>query len=229
MICKAPFTSLTVKRDKSSCCCYFPTLGINDDDELFNNKDLCDLRLDLLSGKGNEECNRCVLYDRFNNSGDVCNYNMSNMDFETGVIESNKIFELNIYLGNKCNRACKMCSEKTSSYFAHVLDREYIEDGCIDIAKKLIDMYEIDNIILTGGEPFLYNDFIVYLLENISSSTDIYISTNGSVTREQIDMLGSIDNNVNLSFSIDGTPELNNYIRYHTNMDDVIEDELCKL
>ena len=86
------------------------------------------------------------------------------------------IDNLILEVGRKCNMNCPHCL------------RGNAEDVtlCFDDAKKAIDEVDsIGQITFTGGEPFLYPDLILniidYIMENKKEVYGFYVATNGSI------------------------------------------------
>lgn len=111
--------------------------------------------------------------------------------------------QLYLLLTEKCNLRCKMCIRG---------DKSSKEMSLADFRTlKSLDEFSKHDIVITGGEPTLCNDFIpiVKYLKEIAKS--ISICTNGTtdyyLNREFADL------HVNVQVSIDGTEKLHDGIR----------------
>ena len=86
---------------------------------------------------------------------------------------SKPVNTLQVFITNKCNMRCKAC------FYAHDIGKEEISFG--RYRKKLLKyMYQIDKVILLGGEPTLYKDInkVIALNTKLALKTTVY--TNGS-------------------------------------------------
>lgn len=85
-------------------------------------------------------------------------------------MEYNKQY-LNVKITNKCNGNCLFCLDENK-----IRKEEPVE--------KLIEatnfFYNYKNVLISGGEPFLYNNLLEYLKGISKEKEEIYITTNGS-------------------------------------------------
>ncbi|MBF0494397.1 MAG: 7-carboxy-7-deazaguanine synthase QueE [Candidatus Omnitrophica bacterium] len=86
-----------------------------------------------------------------------------------------------------CNMSCAYCDTKPSGY------RSFTKNGLIGHMLNFDDNY--NELVLTGGEPLLYPDFIVELLSLFKRyrKNDIFLETNGTLVKELELVLGSVD------------------------------------
>ena len=110
-----------------------------------------------------------------------------------------------LYLTDKCNLNCKHCSinaKSTSTKFNTDMDTSNIKE----VINKIIKVNP-SNIIITGGEPMVREDFydlIFFLRSNYQGK--ISLMTNGTlIKKENAKIL--IDNIDNIDLSIDGIDE----------------------
>lgn len=114
----------------------------------------------------------------------------------------------------RCNLNCKHCGEEQ-----HIKGQDEID--CKYVAESIINCQNIDtsNIAVSGGEPFLKEDFIDFI-ETIVLNTDlnINVTSNGYFTEKIEDVLkmlsmrGGIDR-ISFAISIDGNGSTHNKIR----------------
>ena len=150
-----------------------------------------------------------------------------------------KIHCFDLRLGNECNLKCVMCSPSSSTIwyedyqqFDHLKSWEpnpelqWARKGNIlnDIENYLND---IQMLYFSGGEPLLnkkHNSILNLLIEKkLSDKIKLVYDTNGTqITKNHIDIWNKFKN-VQINFSIDGTYEINEYVRYPIKYSDVIQ------
>ena len=121
------------------------------------------------------------------------------------------VMEFVVYLTNRCNLRCEMCSQ---------YGENFKEFACPDLPveewKKFFDTISDVNpkpkIILMGGEPLLYKDFdtIIDYLNNLGFY--IQIVTNGTLLDKHLEAVSKCKN-ITVTFSIDGLEETHDKIR----------------
>jgi len=128
-------------------------------------------------------------------------------------IKTNDLKSLIFFVTSKCNLRCKTCFNWQSLGVGNELT--------LDEIKKISEaMPEFDDIVFSGGEPFLRKDLadIVGLFVKNNKIKGIIIPTNGllqdaifSITRNILDRYPKLQ--VLLSFSIDGLELINDQLR----------------
>lgn len=115
-----------------------------------------------------------------------------------------------IYLTNRCNLACKMCSQYGQNYKENAPKELNISDW-EKFFVEISDTNPKPKIILIGGEPLLYKDFkaLLKLLEKYN--LPVHIVTNGTLLDKYTDILSTID--ATITISIDGLHEKHDEIR----------------
>mgnify|MGYP001572376208 CR=1 FL=1 len=124
-----------------------------------------------------------------------------------------KIKRINFAITYQCNSRCKACS--IWKRYPEKLDQELSFDQIKELFNQSKHFNNLDEINLTGGEPFLRRDFrdIYRYLRYRFPRTTIIISTNGLQVKDnwiesRKDILWTI-----LVFSMDGLQEINDSIR----------------
>jgi radical SAM protein with 4Fe4S-binding SPASM domain len=149
--------------------------------------------------------------------------------------------------GNLCNNACRSCNPHTSSLWYktdYALDnqgksfKEYLK--FFDRHKTAYSNNEMlekrwaeweDNIILWdmyGGEPMIIPLFWKTLEQALASTTanqkTFNVHTNGMVYKEDLVEKFSKFKSAYIGFSIDGIGEMNDYIRYGSKWEDILDN-----
>ena len=134
-------------------------------------------------------------------------------------------------LTEKCNCRCRYCF-LDANICGKVMTKELLRDS-IDKAVELANGRVI-NLSAFGGEPGTEANLLLEMVEyskKIKKQKFKYsITTNGIFNKKVLNLL--IDNNFNVSFSMDGIPEVQNYQRPLANGKDsynVVESSLKKL
>ena len=114
-----------------------------------------------------------------------------------------------IHITGRCNLNCPFCYSKSSASNTYVLDKE-------DIFHFLstIHVESRQEIVLSGGEPFLYPNFDVFVkeLKEQMEFKDIRIISNGTVGHNMYEKIAPYISSI--QFSVDGpVPEVNNLSR----------------
>lgn len=167
---------------------------------------------------------------------------------ENGHIDKFPLVHLTLGISNKCNGACRMCGHITSStrlelvenagIRIHTSDPEFVLD--FEGTELSIDLDQVINLIndhndtlrevtLTGGDPS-QADQLPLILDTLSQYKDnitICLISNGTFDRlvdgrliwDVLDQFKI----VHVVFSIDGMPEINEYIRVGLKTRRVIE------
>ena len=178
----------------------------------------------------NSHCTGC-LYDYETDQQRDTNFrNLSDYD---GTIEY-----ANIAFGNKCNLACRMCSSENSTKFTKLMILECKVHEVVKFHERVytastddhVDLYDqitpdvlfrlvdgVRKLTIHGGEPMLYQSEIIDLLNNIDLEKIEYFSihTNGTIKmKSQLKLtLERLNIRPEFIFSIDGTPDVSDYIR----------------
>ena len=150
-----------------------------------------------------------------------------------------EIKSIDVKFGNKCNYACVMCAPSNSSLWGkevekNPMDKDLGHDG-FDDHTSLIDFPEhkyqelldisksIMRVKSTGGEPMLLDQFKDYikLLVDKGYSKNMTFTTVTNGTIDCTDLLPYMNQfqRFNLDWSVDGTGEVYNYVRWPGNFD----------
>lgn len=134
---------------------------------------------------------------------------------------------------NKCNIMCRTCDDQHS----HLIEKEYKKIGIIPIRTAdytyqntpfdQIDFKSVQAIYVGGGEPTIMSEFSNFLQKCISvgrTDFDLNIGTNGQKFSDKIIKLLDHFDNVCLSVSLDGYKKINDYIRWRSDFDTIVDN-----
>ena len=251
--CILPFTHLSTRPDGAitPCCRSRDTLGNIRDmtfEEAWNSERQQRLRKDLLSGVRNKHCFQC--WD-MEDQGSVSMRQSMNKTREYMIPKSCTaempfvVPVLELKMSNLCNFRCRTCKPDLSTTWlkdwAEVkheyesLDlhndtkrqTNFDNDQFVEDILKLAPTIEI--VEFAGGEPLMdpLHYKVLHALEPFASNITVKYSTNLSKVKfGKFDTIASWAKfrKVDLSLSIDGHPELNNYIRTESDTDVLAEN-----
>lgn len=128
-----------------------------------------------------------------------------NIEYKNNYISSTK-FSLTIDLLDKCNLECLHCYNESSPHKNKSLSIELINE----IISGLSTYYDDNSqLILTGGEPLLYDKLkdIIEIAESSSIFKKIRINTNGTIfpNKSLLDVLLKYKDKIDVQISILGT------------------------
>jgi sulfatase maturation enzyme AslB (radical SAM superfamily) len=159
--------------------------------------------------------------------------------FSTVRLDNLTPTSLALFPGNQCNLSCRMCSGSLSSKWnsetkkhgetktIRLLDNWQLDDESFD---KIVDASDkITRLEIYGGEP-LYNKKIkekldVLIEKGTAKNIVVYINTNATdVDRKWFKNLSQHFKRIQVSCSVDGTDNHNNYIRHGSNFSQIMEN-----
>ncbi len=251
--CVLPFTHLSTRPDGAitPCCRSRDTLGNIKDmtfEEAWNSERQQQLRKDLLSGVRNKHCFQC--WD-MEDQGSVSMRQSMNKTREYMIPDSCTaempfvVPVLELKMSNMCNFRCRTCKPDLSTTWLkdwNAVKHEYESldlqndtkrqtnfdnDQFVEDIVKLAPTIEI--VEFAGGEPLMdpLHYKVLHALEPFASNITVKYSTNLSKVKfGKFDTIASWAKfrKVDLSLSIDGHPELNNYIRTESDTDVLAEN-----
>jgi organic radical activating enzyme len=207
--------------------------------DLVNSPGMNQLRLDMLDGKRNSECNKCYQHEdadihsnrKWSNKlfeksfGDVANTNAD------GSLSEFTMRYYDVRFSNICNFKCRTCGQEYSSQweqenlrsgapharrFPKNTNTEFLEDVLEHIPHMEIAYF-------AGGEPLITDEHYILLEEMIrQNKTDVMLRYNTNLSNLKFknkDLLGlwkHFDHDIQLSASIDHVRERAEYIRHGT-------------
>lgn len=116
----------------------------------------------------------------------------------------NKPAAMRILMGHACNYSCTYCMQKDIGNPDERPKRERLDDFFESVNTKL-DLSDLVRVELWGGEPFLYWNDMVALMEFLDSpNVQFYISTNGSaLSLKHAEFFSKLQANIILNISHD--------------------------
>lgn len=198
------------------------------------------IRKNMLANKRSAECQHC--YNVEDNGGESVRQwfikkwpiedTVSNTDLFTGELSSVNINYLDLSWSNKCNLQCKMCTPDASDQlikeFKFINITPWSEDNSnnkdtwehdqIADILKAVQTRELTQILVTGGEPLINNEFYVFCKElissGLSSQIELSIHTNLTVTPSKWIDIWKHFKTMTIKISIDAVGEMYEYNRY---------------
>ncbi len=246
--CVLPFTHLSTRPDGAitPCCRSRETLGNIRDmtfEQAWNSERQQQLRTELLSGKRAKLCFQCWDMEDQGSVSMRQSMNKTRQHLIPTQLEPIMPFVvpvLELKMSNLCNFRCRTCKPDLSTtwlkdwksvkheYESHGLHNEtarltnFDNDQFVEDIIKLAPTIEI--VEFAGGEPLMdpLHYKVLEALEPFASNITVKYSTNLSKVKfGKFDTIASWAKfkAVDLSLSIDGYPELNNYIRTESDTD----------
>lgn len=253
--CVAPFTHLSTKTDGSikACCRSLPAISNIKKQtiiEAWNNKEIKQLRKDLITGVRNERCDVCWKLEDVGARSLRMKYNaterqMANALHNLELMKDDYSIPVNpnwieFKLSNLCNFKCRMCHPMDSTRWyedykkvEHLHEQSWQDEmNHLNLDKKrLLTSYKdqffedlpvimnnTDELWFAGGEP-LYDDDHYRILDSVMDRADkitLNYATNLSMlSNKKYNVLDYWKKfkKVILAVSLDGPPDLNEYVR----------------
>lgn len=135
-----------------------------------------------------------------------------------------------IWLNNMCNIMCRTCDDGHS----HLIEKEWKSIGVplspwklVSTQHDKIDLNSVLKVYWGGGEPTImieFHNFLQKCIDNNHTDFELSIGTNGMKFSNKLISLLDNFSNVNLSFSFDGYDKVNDYIRWKSNFNTIVEN-----
>lgn len=228
----APFRGAYIINNKVRPCCWYDRKAV--DNRIETLADMKDVFYSTEFDKirANKEmpdaCRKCKFHEE---AGGKSHRHMWSERYEDDDIP--RLEDLDIYMGNLCNLACVSCSSQNSTkWIAEEIkvfgsaqnpkQDDVLTDITYDLAKDL------KRIKVAGGEAMLmpsFRKFLEQLIEfDVAKNITLVNITNCTVSLDSWKELFSEFKEVQFILSIDAIGELSNYMRYHSNWDNLVEN-----
>lgn len=235
--CIFPFIELWVDNEYTRLCCR-SDVPIEKIDNLdwSNSPSISDIRAKMLAGELlPDHCQQCYRYE---NLGMLSARQQETVEWANRLklVSTNdlKLIDKPVYYeirpSNKCNIMCRTCSPKYSS----LIEKESIENNWIKIKTEtkwsnfdIVDLEKCRKLYVAGGEPTAMIEFYNFLDKCIENKyTDFEFLVNSNCAKISDKLLNKFSHFSNLQFiaSIDGYKQINDYTRWLSNWDTVIEN-----
>jgi uncharacterized Fe-S cluster-containing radical SAM superfamily protein len=253
--CRFPFIHICSLADGTTKPCgiadsFDDGLNLNEHtiEEVYNSRQMKQLRKDMLEGVRNKVCNVCYRKDdageystrQLYNDNRLWEHPVVNEDYSVDSIQ-----HFDIRFSNLCNFTCRMCDHGSSSnwYDAYkVFGFPKPTSKVIKLRENILEdliphMKNIKSFYFAGGEPLImpeHNQIIKWLYENLPIDEDagcrqlrLHYNTNLSILKfESTDLIKMWKGfkRVFLSISCDGVHEVGEYQRTGWNHDIFVEN-----
>ena len=245
IFCIAPFVNFSTTSEGFArlCCQSTVSTDINlldhDVNSIWNHQHYEQARNSFKNNQWPESCSMCKNLENKDiiSRRELENRRWAHLNWDE-LKKDPKIYCFDLRLGNQCNLKCIMCSPSSSTtWYEDYKQIEHLKGWKVlpglqwalkgDLLDDIIN--HIDNVELlyfSGGEPLLnkkHNFILNYLIDKkLSGKIKLVYDTNGTqITKNHIDMWNKFKN-VQINFSIDGTYEIDEYIRYPIKFDEVL-------
>lgn len=243
--CPLPFNHLYINPDGGhKPCCRFNDGYIDNnklkdydtlDDTLRSSVRLQAIRKSMLAGEKVSGCASC--YKEEHSSGSSMRTGEINTwgDYDDYVGKDPVVTNLEITFGNYCNLACRTCGSGLSTSWIkdeNILSKHYHDRGMAEQRHNVNKQWkpeEFLNVVklkITGGEPMLHPDFLSFLdmiiASGVSDKMTVEIFTNSSFVPKShlLERLNKFKR-IGIWLSIDGTHDVQEYIRHNSKWDTV--------
>lgn len=220
-----------------NCCCLRNNwIKIDSNNNIWNTQEIVDLRKYNKENKWHPSCSACEIPE----SAGITSYRTGMLDTFgirkqlTGPIKLDLNFDIS------CNLACRTCGPKSSTFWQKHLKENQIKinqpktisrvDELLSILKNL-DLSNLQMVTLAGGESLLGTaywqvaEYIINTVPNADKQLTLQFQTNGTqpVDKKYYDLISRC-HLVKFTFSIDGTKEKFEYLRWPANWKQVTEN-----
>jgi sulfatase maturation enzyme AslB (radical SAM superfamily) len=207
--------------------------------DYYNSQQLKQIRLDMIQGKRPDICRGCFMVEDAGGPSVRTTVNktypleqvIDNTDKDTGSLNALDIKSLDFSWGNKCNLKCKMCHpnasdqlidefktlniiKDTSQYIN--INLEWGFEKLKLVFEKIID--NVEEILVTGGEPMVNNEFYqfcLFLIErDVAKNITLKFHTNLTITPSKFFNIWKHFKCIRPNISIDAVGPLYEYVRY---------------
>jgi sulfatase maturation enzyme AslB (radical SAM superfamily) len=236
LCCNSDFDTSFIKDNNGK---HVSISDITDLNSYFNLNQFKRIRKNMIQGIENSECSLCYRIEK-NGGVSIRQYAVDRFPYEnfkaitnetTGEINSASINYIDLAWSNKCNLQCRMCDPRSSDQLVQewkdlgILNKDWIVDNKINwsydkIGPLLSNIVsdKLQQILVTGGEPLINNDFYklceIIIEKDLAKNIEIGFHTNLNVLPQKWISILSKFKHVFFKVSIDAVGDLYEYIRY---------------
>jgi hypothetical protein len=241
-ICMTPWIGLEIDVDSSlhRCCLWDRQLGETSTSIIryFTSSKQQELKRQLLQGHRPDACGECWQVEDSGGVSKRLNDEYVFREHKFGIdyndLTANKILNLDIKLGNKCNLACRICNSHSSSTWslyedAVTIEFDWLANESSTFWSDIISVSkDVRYITFAGGEPLLdktHRKLLQYFIDNdLSKNISLHYNTNGTVFADFLFNYWDKFKQVELSFSIDAVGKRFMYERFGSTWHKVSEN-----
>tara|TARA_R110002050_G_scaffold116734_3_gene233216 strand:- start:5849 stop:7027 length:1179 start_codon:yes stop_codon:yes gene_type:complete len=220
-----------------------------DFNNIHNNDNFNDVRLQMLAGTRPSVCTRC--WDKEDAGQDSkrtidsrkLNFNIDDANEitnEDGSLKEVSYEFVELRLGNHCNLACRTCNPISSSRWKKDWQKAKFDERLI-LPQNLMDwpldskfwdslLQHVKNLrvlYINGGEPLLvdkHKDFLYKLVElDIAKNVEIVYSTNVTIINKEYEEAWKGFRKVQMMLSLDDVGDRNSYVRHLSKWEKVLK------
>jgi len=202
-------------------------------EKAMNSKVFKDLRKNMLEGKPDTGCTRCYEEEKMHGES-MRTFANSQFSIDSKTLNENFLHTkyIEVSLDNTCNLECKMCSSVHSTKLRKrdELLGNYVHPNTVYNPDMLngLDLNQVERIKFLGGEPLISKHHLPFLKKftDYSKMTLMY-NTNATMipNQETIDIMKQAKS-LDFIISIDGIYKYNDYQRWGSNFEKIIENAL---
>ena len=227
--CIFPFINHSMNLDDTTLCCRTKdSIGKTDDIDWHAGSEMREVRQNMLAGKRISECSVCYkqeesgrISDRQTQTVDWANRldlaSVANLNYDRPIM-------YDVFPNNNCNLMCRMCIPE----YSVLIQREQgIQDKPNPTNWDNIDIATAHVVYIAGGEPTAMIEFPKFLercRQHHRTDLEIRINTNAAKISDRVmQQLADFDN-IHFTVSIDGYKQANNYQRWLSKWDNIIDN-----
>jgi sulfatase maturation enzyme AslB (radical SAM superfamily) len=228
--CPAAWKSIEITPEGTSPCCWYYPIASRDQftniDEALNSPSINEIRKKMLLGEKIQGCNQCYEMEKHGIQS-----KRQSLIKEFGHTTDVELRYLFLTLDNLCNLRCRGCNSGASHlWYQDELDlygKAYSPKKYSKLNLTNREQFQyLEHLEIAGGEPFYSKEtenFLKFLLDNdIAKNINFSITTNCTIKPSKIFLEFMMKcKQLNLSISIDGVGELNDYFRSGSNFKEV--------
>lgn len=236
--CIFPFIELLVNNSNTTVCCrsQTPIVAIDNLQNYATDSNYQAIRSKMVAGqKIPEHCGSCYHYEdlgirsaRQQETVEWANRLGLNSLEDLAQIQHPVYYE--VRPSNVCNLQCRMCVPESS----HLIAKEYQQLGLIKNYQNLeytnfdfVKIEYIKKLYVAGGEPTAmpeFYDFLDRCIQLQHTNFEFVINTNATKINNKFRQQMQQFSNLQFTISVDGVGDLNHYIRWPSNWNNIIDN-----
>jgi organic radical activating enzyme len=213
-------TEVLLTTNMAATCCKTPRVPMGSTGALTTQ--MIDIRTAILANERHKDCSRCWAVDDAGGPSQRRRYSehfYRPIEWDR-LTPTDPIRHLSVLFSNKCQMQCFYCNEQASSMWEAKRKIIKVQQEHMDL-KDVVDLENLEEIHITGGEPLLENKCIDFLMAlPFKSTRKLGVVTNLSYGKATMDkLLAIIERHPNLAISCSLDAIGDNFTRKHFNWD----------